>query len=59
VPPFSYPNAIALLSSTRARGWSPTWSGIDPADVAIGLRVRVEFTRRRRAGVPLFRPDPY
>ena len=53
VPPFSYPNAIALIELDEGTRLVSNLVGIDPADIAIGLRVRVEFTaRRRRAGSP-------
>jgi len=59
VPPFSYPNAIALIELDEGTRLVSNLVGIDPADVAIGLRVRVEFTRVDDDLVlPLFRPDP-
>ncbi|TMA30607.1 MAG: hypothetical protein E6J87_17760 [Deltaproteobacteria bacterium] len=60
VPPFSYPNAIALIELDEGTRLVSNLVGIDPADVAIGLRVRVEFTRvDDELVLPLFRPDPY
>jgi hypothetical protein len=58
VPPFSYPNAIALIELDEGTRLVSNLVGIDPADVAIGLRVCVEFTRVDDDLVlPLFRPD--
>jgi uncharacterized OB-fold protein/acyl dehydratase len=59
VPPFRYPNAIALIELDEGTRLVSNLVGIDPADVAIGLRVRVEFTRvDDELVLPLFRPDP-
>ncbi len=59
VPPFSYPNAIALIELDEGTRLVSNLVGIDPADVAIGLRVRVEFARvDDELVLPLFRPDP-
>ncbi|HKA15635.1 MAG TPA: OB-fold domain-containing protein [Myxococcota bacterium] len=60
VPPFSYPNAIALIELDEGTRLVSNLVGIDPGDIAIGLRVRVEFTRVDEDLVlPLFRPDPF
>jgi 3-oxo-4,17-pregnadiene-20-carboxyl-CoA hydratase alpha subunit len=59
VPPFAYPNAIALVELDEGTRLVSNLVGIDPADVEIGMRVRVEFTRVDVDLVlPLFRPDP-
>ena len=59
VPPFSYPNAIALIELDEGTRLVSNLVGIDPVQVAIGLRVRVEFTKVDDDLVlPLFRPDP-
>jgi uncharacterized OB-fold protein len=59
VPPFSYPNPIALIELDEGTRLVSNLVGIDPAEVAIGLRVRVEFTRVDEDLVlPLFRPEP-
>jgi uncharacterized OB-fold protein/acyl dehydratase len=59
VPPFSYPNAIALIELDEGTRLVSNLVGIAPADVAIGMRVRVEFTRvDDELVLPLFRPDP-
>jgi uncharacterized OB-fold protein/acyl dehydratase len=59
VPPFSYPNAIALIQLDEGTRIVSNLIGIDPADVAIGQRVRVEFTRvDDELVLPLFRPEP-
>ena len=59
VPPFAYPNAIALIELDEGTRIVSNVVGIDPGDVAIGQRVRVEFTRVDGDLVlPLFRPDP-
>jgi uncharacterized OB-fold protein/acyl dehydratase len=59
VPPFAYPNAIALIELDEGTRLVSNLVGIDPADVAIGLRVRVEFTKvDDELVLPLFRPDP-
>jgi uncharacterized OB-fold protein/acyl dehydratase len=59
VPPFSYPNAVALIELDEGTRIVSNLVGIDPADVAIGLRVRVEFTKvDDELVLPLFRPEP-
>ena len=59
VPPFAYPNAIALIELDEGTRLVSNLVGIAPADVAIGMRVRVEFTRvDDELVLPLFRPDP-
>ncbi len=59
VPPFSYPNAIALVQLDEGTRLVSNLIGIDPAEIAIGLRVCVEFTNVDDDLVlPLFRPDP-
>jgi hypothetical protein len=59
VPPFTYPNAIALIELDEGTRLVSNLVGIDSALVAIGLRVHVEFTRVDDDLVlPLFRPDP-
>jgi uncharacterized protein len=59
VPPFPYPNPIALIELDEGTRLVSNLVGIDPADVAIGLRVRVEWTRVDDDLVlPLFRPEP-
>jgi uncharacterized OB-fold protein len=58
VPPFSYPNAIALIELDEGTRLVSNLVGIAPADVAIGMRVRVEFTRvDDELVLPLFRPE--
>jgi uncharacterized OB-fold protein len=58
VPPFAYPNAIALIELDEGTRLVSNLVGIAPADVAIGMRVRVEFTRVDDDLVlPLFRPE--
>lgn len=58
VPPFSYPNAIALIELDEGTRLVSNLVGIAPADVAIGMRVRVEFTRvDDELILPLFRPE--
>jgi uncharacterized protein len=59
VPPFSYPNAIALIELDEGTRLVSNLVGIDPAQIAIGQRVRVEFTKvDDELVLPLFRPDP-
>jgi uncharacterized OB-fold protein/acyl dehydratase len=59
VPPFSYPNAIVLIELDEGTRLVSNLVGVAPADVAIGMRVRVEFTRvDDELVLPLFRPDP-
>ncbi|MGH7338487.1 MAG: bifunctional MaoC family dehydratase N-terminal/OB-fold nucleic acid binding domain-containing protein, partial [Myxococcota bacterium] len=59
VPPFAYPNAIALIELDEGTRLVSNVVGIDPAQIAIGLRVRVEFTQvDDELVLPLFRPDP-
>ena len=59
VPPFAYPNAIALIELDEGTRLVSNLVGIAPADVAIGMRVRVEFTLvDDELVLPLFRPDP-
>jgi 3-oxo-4,17-pregnadiene-20-carboxyl-CoA hydratase alpha subunit len=58
VPPFSYPNAIALVELDEGTRLVSNLIGIDPAEIAIGLRVRVEFTKvDDELVLPMFRPD--
>ena len=58
VPPFSYPNAIALVELDEGTRLVSNVIGIDPADLAIGMRVHVEFTKvDDELVLPLFRPD--
>jgi uncharacterized OB-fold protein len=58
VPPFRYPNAIALIQLDEGTRLVSNLVGIDPAGISIGLRVRVEFTRVDEDLVlPLFRPE--
>jgi uncharacterized OB-fold protein len=58
VPPFSYPNAIALIELDEGTRLVSNLVGIDPAEISIGLRVRVEFTKVDDDLVlPLFRPE--
>ena len=59
VPPFAYPNAIVLIELDEGTRLVSNLVGIAPTDVAIGMRVRVEFTRvDDELVLPLFRPDP-
>ena len=58
VPPFAYPNAIALIELDEGTRIVSNLVGIAPTDVAIGMRVRVEFTRvDDELVLPLFRPE--
>jgi uncharacterized OB-fold protein/acyl dehydratase len=58
VPPFAYPNAIALIELDEGTRIVSNLVGIDPADIAIGQRVRVEFTKvDDQLVLPLFRRD--
>jgi uncharacterized OB-fold protein/acyl dehydratase len=58
VPPFAYPNAIALIELDEGTRLVSNLVGIDPAEIAIGLRVRVEFTRVDEDLIlPLFRRE--
>jgi hypothetical protein len=58
VPPFRYPNAIALVELDEGTRLVSNLIGIDPARIEIGQRVRVEFTRvDDELVLPLFRPD--
>jgi len=57
VPPFAYPNAIALIELDEGTRLVSNLVGIDPADVTIGLLVQVEFTTvDDELVLPLFRP---
>jgi uncharacterized OB-fold protein/acyl dehydratase len=57
VPPFTYPNAIALIALEEGTRLVSNVVGIDPADLTIGLPVEVEFTRvDEELVLPLFRP---
>jgi hypothetical protein len=57
VPPFTYPNAIALVQLDEGTRLVSNLVGIDPADVTIGLPVQVEFTNvDDELVLPLFRP---
>ena len=59
VPPFAYPNAIALVELDEGTRLVSNLIGIDPSQIEIGQRVRVEFTRvDDELVLPLFRPDP-
>jgi uncharacterized OB-fold protein len=58
VPPFSYPNPIALVELDEGTRLVSNLVGVAPGDVAIGMRVRVEFTRvDDELVLPLFRPE--
>jgi uncharacterized OB-fold protein len=58
VPPFSYPNAIALIELDEGTRLVSNLVGIDPAAIEIGQRVRVEFTKvDDELVLPLFRPE--
>lgn len=57
IPPFEYPNAIALIELDEGVRLVSNLVGIDPADVTIDLPVEVEFTRvDEELVLPLFRP---
>jgi uncharacterized OB-fold protein/acyl dehydratase len=57
IPPFEYPNLIALVELEEGARLVSNLIGVDPADVEIGMRVEVEFTRMGDGLVlPLFRP---
>jgi uncharacterized OB-fold protein/acyl dehydratase len=59
VPPFTYPNAIALVELDEGTRLVSNLIGIDPTRIEIGQRVRVAFTRvDDELVLPLFRPDP-
>jgi hypothetical protein len=56
VPPFAYPNLIALVELEEGTRLVTNLIGVDPAEVAIGMPVEVEFTRVDEDLVlPLFR----
>jgi uncharacterized OB-fold protein len=58
VPPFRYPNAIALIELDEGTRLVSNLVGIDPAAIEIGQRVRVEFTKvDDELVLPLFRPE--
>jgi len=57
VPPFEYPNAIALIALEEGTRLVSNVVGIDPGDLAIGLPVEVAFTRvDDELVLPLFQP---
>jgi uncharacterized OB-fold protein/acyl dehydratase len=59
VPPFAYPNLIALIELEEGTRLVSNLVGIDPAEVAIGMPVEVCFTRVDDSLVlPLFRRAP-
>jgi uncharacterized OB-fold protein/acyl dehydratase len=56
IPPFAYPNLIVLVELEEGTRLVSNLVGVDPADVAIGMPVEVEFTRVDDSLVlPLFR----
>ncbi len=57
VPPFEYPNAIALIALEEGTRLVSNVVGVDPADLTVGLPVEVAFTRvDDELVLPLFRP---
>jgi 3-oxo-4,17-pregnadiene-20-carboxyl-CoA hydratase alpha subunit len=57
IPPFEYPNAIALVELAEGPRLVSNLVGVDPAVVEIGMPVRVAFTRvDDELVLPLFRP---
>jgi uncharacterized OB-fold protein/acyl dehydratase len=59
VPPFTYPNAIALIELEEGTRLVSNVVGIDPADLSVGLPVEVAFTRvDEELVLPLFHPRP-
>jgi 3-oxo-4,17-pregnadiene-20-carboxyl-CoA hydratase alpha subunit len=57
VPPFEYPNAIALIELEEGSRIVSNLVGIDPADIRIDLPVEVVFTPvDEELTLPLFRP---
>ena len=58
IPPFAYPNVIALVELEEGTRLVSRLVGVEPEDVAIGMRVAVEFERiDDEFVVHLFRPD--
>ena len=58
IPPFEYPNAIALIELEEGTRIVSNVVGVDPAELAIGMAVTVEFTRvEEELVLPLFRPS--
>lgn len=45
IPPFAYPNVIALVELEEGTRLVSRLVGVEPEDVAIGMRVAVEFER--------------
>ena len=59
IPPFEYPNLIALIELDEGTRLVSNLVGVSPDDVAIGMPVEVVFTRVDPDLVlPLFRPIP-
>lgn len=63
VPPFEYPNPVALVELDEGTRLVAQLVGVDPGRVAIGQRVRVEFATFETADggdivLPQFRPLP-
>ena len=57
IPPFAYPNAIALIELEEGTRIVSNVIGIDPAGLEIGLPVEVAFSRvDEELVLPLFRP---
>ncbi|MGH0032775.1 MAG: OB-fold domain-containing protein [Myxococcota bacterium] len=56
IPPFEYPNLVVLVELEEGTRLVSNLVGVDPADVAIGMPVEVEFTRvDDELVLPLFR----
>jgi len=58
IPPFEYPNLIALIELEEGTRLVSNLVGIDPSAAEIGMPVQVEFTKvDDELVLPLFRPD--
>ncbi len=58
IPPFSYPNPIALVELEEGTRLVANLIDVEPADVYIGLPVRLEIERvDEDLALPRFRPD--
>jgi acetyl-CoA acetyltransferase/uncharacterized OB-fold protein len=60
LPRFAPPYVVAVVALAEDQSTRLTTNivGCDPADVAIGMQVRVVFEQHDEAWIPLFEPDP-
>jgi len=58
IPPFEYPNVIALVELAEGTRIVSNLRGVEPAEIEVGMRVRAEFVELEEGRKFLqFRPD--